>query len=99
MRHSNPTVKPYQEEHLQTPWLYWEPFETDDLEAMLEYHFRAFMEEYPRWKYRLYKVSAKRSKKHLLAITRLSQELKRRMMEQTKRTPADMKQMLENPDL
>jgi len=99
MRHSNPTVKPFKEENQQAPWLYWEPFDTDELEAMLEYHFRAFMEEYPRWKYRLFKVSAKRSKRHLLAITKLSQELKRRMLEQTRTTPGDMRLRLEDPDL
>lgn len=98
MRQSNPFVKPLEEETKEQPWLYWETFDTDKLEQLIDYHYEAYRREYDKWKTRLYNKSRITAQNHLMALSKLTHILKMEIYEQRRKTPRDMKQRLEDPD-
>lgn len=98
MRQSNPFAQPIEEERLNQPWLYWEPFDTERIETTLAYHYECYQREYDRWKYNLIDTSRIKARHHLAAISKLSMMLRAQCQTQRHDTPRDIKQRLEDPD-
>ena len=101
MRHSKTTVKPGEQyKRLEQPWLFYEPFDTKIAETLIQYHYEGFMKDYPKWKNRLNQEARKRSRKHLLALHKLTHWMRQELRHQYNSIDniQDFKKMLEDPD-
>ncbi len=101
MRHSQPTHKlGKQNQPMNQPWLYYEPFDTDLAETLIKYHFEGLQKDYPKWKNRLNNTARKRCRRHLLALSRLTHWMRQELQKQYNEfdNVTEFKQQLEDPE-